>query len=104
MKKEFGSIRQLKSGRFQVRYRDPKSGRDKTARTLDDRALTFASIKEAETYLLHLKSDTLRGLSPYSQQKAKSYTLRAAVKQYFDPDSGSRLNSNLLRTPTPSGY
>jgi integrase len=104
MASKFGSIRKLSSGRFQVRYRDPKSGKDKTARTLDDRALTFASIKEAEIYLLHLKSDTLRGLSPYSKVKAKSYTLRQAVEQYLDPDSGSRLNSKPLRSSTLSGY
>ena len=104
MASKFGSIRKLSSGRFQVRYRDPKSGKDKTARTLDDRALTFASIKDAEIYLLHLKSDTLRGLSPYSKAKVKSYTLRAAVEQYLDPDSGSRLNSKPLRSSTLSGY
>jgi integrase len=47
----FGEIRQLPSGRWQVQYQAP-DGRRRTARTPDDRALTFAGKGAAERWLV----------------------------------------------------
>ncbi len=100
---KFGNIRQLASGRFQVRYYI-EQGLQVTARTLDDKPLTFASRDEARTYLIHLQSDQLRGISPYEVQPTKSYTLRQGVGMYLDATSGSRLQAKPLRKSTAGNY
>jgi integrase len=100
---KFGSIRQLPSGRFQVRYyKEP--GLSVTARTIDDRPLTFTSRELARKYLLHLESDLIRGVSPYEKKKIQSYTLRKRVEMYLDASSGSRLTANPLRASTAANY
>ena len=62
---QFGSVRKLPSGRFQARYIDAAGARI-TARTIYDKALTFATEKQARIYLIHLQSDLERGINPYA--------------------------------------
>ena len=103
MKKiKFGSIRQLASGRYQVRYMI--DGKRFTARTIDDKPLTFESKEEARIYLVHLESDFMRGINPYAIQKKERFTLRDRVQMYLDPISGARLAATPLRAPTIAGY
>ena len=66
-KNEFGSIRQLASGRYQVRYMI--DNQRMSARSIDGRSLTFESFEDARKYLVHLESDLERGLNPYAIQK-----------------------------------
>lgn len=102
-KKSFGSIRQLASGRYQVRYTHPNGARI-TARTIDDKPLTFESYEDARKYLVHLESDLDRGVDPYVIHKKQSFTLRERVEMYLDPVSGARLAASPLRAPTIRGY
>jgi len=67
-KNEFGSIRQLASGRFQVRYMI--DNQRMSARSIDGRSLTFESYEDARKYLLHLEADLERGLIPYADLAA----------------------------------
>ena len=62
-RRRFGSVRQLKSGRWQVRYRDPHTGQLRTAEK------TYATKKEAEIVLAQIEADITRG-------------------QWADPDAG----------------
>lgn len=101
-KTKFGSIRQLASGRFQVRYMI--DGQRFSARTIDDKPLTFESKEEARIYLVHLESDFMRGVNPYAIQKKDRFTLRDRVEMYLDPTSGARLAATPLRAPTIAGY
>ncbi|MEU6767125.1 tyrosine-type recombinase/integrase [Streptomyces sp. NPDC046853] len=55
-RRRFGSVRQLKSGRWQARYRDPATGQ---LRGLDR---TFATKKDAEVALSQVEADISRGL------------------------------------------
>ncbi|MGW5864686.1 tyrosine-type recombinase/integrase [Streptomyces sp. NPDC055239] len=55
-RRRFGSVRQLKSGRWQARYRDPVTGQ---LRSLDK---TFATKKDAEVALSLIEADISRGL------------------------------------------
>ena len=80
---QFGSVRKLKSGRFQARYIDAEGARI-TARTIDDKPLTFASEKQARIYLIHLQSDLERGINPYAVIPASADTLRDRVEMYLD--------------------
>ena len=99
---QFGSIRKLASGRYQVRYSD--DGMYRTARTLDDKPLTFTNEKDARLYLVHLESDLARGNSPYAIERKSSYTIRDRVEMYLDPKSGARLTGKPLRISTLRGY
>lgn len=101
-KNEFGSIRQLASGRYQVRYM--VENQRFTARTIDDKPLTFESYEDARKYLVHLESDLDRGINPYAAKKRESFSLRERVEMYFDPISGARLAAKPLRAPTIRGY
>lgn len=96
---KFGSVRKLNSGRYQVRYID-KNGIRRTARTKDDRALTFSTKREANTYLLHLESDMKRGYTDGDQSKG-SELLRDRIEQYL---SGARLTPGELRESTKKLY
>ena len=100
---KFGNIRQLASGRFQVRYYI-EQGLQITARTIGDKPLTFATRDDARTYLIHLESDLLRGVSPYTIKKIQGYTLRQRVEMYLDATSGSRLTAKPLRDSTSANY
>ena len=100
---QFGSIRKLPSGRFQVRYIDAARNRI-TARTIDNSALTFASEKQARSYLLHLQSDGERGINPYAAAAINVDTLRKRVNLYLDPLAGSRLTAKPLRSSTAANY
>ena len=101
-KNEFGSIRQLASGRYQVRYMI--DNQRMSARSIDGRSLTFESYEDARKYLVHLESDLTRGLNPYLIQKKQSFTLRDRVEMYLDPIAGARLAAKPLRAPTIRGY
>jgi integrase len=100
---QFGSVRKLPSGRFQARYIDA-SGARITARTIDNKALTFATEKQARIYLVHLQSDLERGINPYAVIPASADTLRKRVEMYLDPLAGSRLTSKPLRASTAANY
>ncbi|MHC5702388.1 tyrosine-type recombinase/integrase [Streptomyces tirandamycinicus] len=64
IRRRFGSVRQLKSGRWQARYRDPATGRLRSAEQ------TYATKTDAEVALTHLEADISRG-------------------QWDDPDKGA---------------
>jgi integrase len=100
---QFGNVRKLPSGRFQVRYQD-LDGNPQTAKTIDGRSLTFDSDKQARMYLLHLQSDRARGIDPYAIIPASADTLRKRVDMYLDPLAGSRLTSKPLRLSTARNY
>ncbi|KAB2973265.1 site-specific integrase [Streptomyces sp. SS1-1] len=62
-RRRFGSVRQLKSGRWQARYRDPNTGQLRGAEE------TYATKTDAEVALAHIEADITRG-------------------QWNDPDAG----------------
>ena len=102
--KQFGNIRQLPSGRFQVRYY-PEQGLQVTARTLDGKALTFPSYEQARAWLVQREADFLQKRDPYAQNKSSDdYTLRQGVDQFLNPTSGARLLADPLRKSTSDGY
>lgn len=103
-KNNFGSIRQLASGRYQVRYTHPRSGERISAVGINGKALTFESYEDARKYLVHLESDLMRGLDPYAMIKKESYTLRKRVELYLDPISGARLTADPLARSTIELY
>lgn len=100
---QFGNVRKLPSGRFQVRYQD-LDGNPQTAKTIDGKSLTFENEKQARMYLLHLQSDRARGIDPYAIIPACADTLRKRVEMYLDPLAGSRLTSKPLRLSTARNY
>jgi integrase len=100
---QFGNVRKLPSGRFQVRYIDG-SGARVTARSINNQALTFETQKQASTYLLHLQSDITRGVNPYAIAPVNSDSLRKRVDLYLDPLAGSRLTAKPLRKSTAANY
>jgi integrase len=77
-KRYFGNVRQLPSGRYQVRYTGP-DGITRTGRTPDGRALTFDSRQYADAYLSGVRTDIQRGkwVSPDAPKAARPVTLRA---------------------------
>ncbi|MGP3990667.1 tyrosine-type recombinase/integrase [Streptomyces sp. 3N207] len=54
-RRRFGAVRQLPSGRWQARYRDPSTGLLRSAEK------TYPSKRDAEVALTHLEADILRG-------------------------------------------
>ncbi|MGW3692141.1 tyrosine-type recombinase/integrase, partial [Streptomyces sp. NPDC005125] len=54
-RRRFGSVRQLKSGRWQTRYRDPATGQLRSAEQ------TYATKTDAEVALTHIEADISRG-------------------------------------------
>ncbi|MFC4513353.1 MULTISPECIES: tyrosine-type recombinase/integrase [Streptomyces] len=54
-RRRFGSVRQLKSGRWQARYRDPGTGQLRSAEE------TYATKTDAEVALTHIEADITRG-------------------------------------------
>lgn len=54
-RRRFGSVRQLKSGRWQARYRDPVTGQLRSAEQ------TYATKTDAEVALTHIEADISRG-------------------------------------------
>ena len=96
---DFGSIRQLPSGRFQVRYRDAH-GINRTAKTIAGKALTFTTKTDARTYLIHLESDIKRGKTT-GNTSTGSELLRDRVEKYI---SGARLTKGQLRATTAGLY
>ncbi|MGQ5596129.1 tyrosine-type recombinase/integrase [Streptomyces sp. ESR1.13] len=62
-RRDFGSVRQLPSGRWQVQYRDPETGQLRPA------GKTYATKTDAQVGLTHIESDIARG-------------------QWSDPDAG----------------
>ncbi|UDM00497.1 tyrosine-type recombinase/integrase [Streptomyces longhuiensis] len=65
-RRRFGAVRQLKSGRWQARFRDPGTGQ---LRSADE---TYATKRDAEVALTHIEADITRG-------------------QWSDPDAGKVL-------------
>jgi integrase len=95
----FGSIRQLPSGRFQVRYRD-KYGITRTARTSTNKPLTFPSRKLAQEYLRDLESDMRRGYIDGDTSRGNEI-LRDRVELYL---TDARLTPGELRPRTRKLY
>lgn len=62
-RRRFGTVRQLKSGRWQARYRDPVTGQLRSAEE------TYGTKTDAEVALTHIEADITRG-------------------QWADPDAG----------------
>jgi integrase len=58
-KKQFGSVRKLPSGRWQARYTD-HTGTTRTARTADDRPLTFTAKADAQAWLKAREKEEFR--------------------------------------------
>jgi integrase len=54
-RRRFGSVHQLKSGRWQARFRDPATGQLRTAEE------TYATKTDAEVVLTHIEADITRG-------------------------------------------
>jgi len=96
---KFGSIRQLRSGRFQVRYRDAH-GINRTAKTNAGRALTFTTKTDARTYLIHLESAMDQGKTTGNPSIGLEL-LRDRVEKYI---SGARLTKGQLRATTAGLY
>ena len=63
-RRRFGSVRQLRSGRWQARYRDPATGQLRNAEQ------TYSTKRDAEVALTHIEADISRG-------------------QWSDPDAGT---------------
>ena len=101
---QFGNIRKLKSGRYQVRYTDPMSGQRLTAKGIDGRSLTFSIEKDARIYLINLESSLHLGVNPYAKPRIESCTLMDRINAYLDPSSGARLNGSPLRESTLRNY
>lgn len=59
-RRQFGSVEQLRSGRFQARYRGPDGNRY-PAKTAEGRPLTFGTRKQADTWLAGVHTDIVRG-------------------------------------------
>ncbi|MEV5162734.1 tyrosine-type recombinase/integrase [Streptomyces sp. NPDC053728] len=64
IRRRFGSVRQLRSGRWQARYRDPATGQLRSAEQ------TYATKTDADVALTHIEADISRG-------------------QWEDPDKGA---------------
>lgn len=56
----WGSLRKLSSGRWQARYTGP-DGQTYTARTEDDKPLTFLTKTDARTWLANIHTQIARG-------------------------------------------
>ena len=96
---DFGSIRQLPSGRFQVRYRD-SHGIERTAKTPANKPLTFTTRTTARKYLVNLESDMQRGKTTGSTATGTEL-LRDRVEKYI---IGARLTKGKLRATTSEIY
>ncbi len=101
MKRYFGSVRRLQSGRYQARYTGPDS-RTYAARTPEGRALTFDAKGDAQAWLALRQSEILRGAwLPPAAPKAAPVTVRAYSETWLaDRDlaeSTRLLYSNVLR-------
>src|ERR1035441_4725658 len=73
-RRSFGRVRKLPSGRFQVRYPSP----DKELITASQ---TFASYKEADSYLAVVQADLLRGT--WIDHRSSTITLREYADQWI---------------------
>lgn len=106
IRKQFGTIRKLASGKYQARYF--LDGIQKSARTLDDKPMTFATYDQARKFLNQLELDLDKGINPYeleqARKKSQSYTLRQRVEMYLEPASGARLAHKPLRAATIRNY
>jgi integrase len=106
IRKQFGTIRKLASGKYQARYF--LDGVQQAARTLDDKPMTFATYDLARKFLNQLELDLDKGINPYeierARKKSQSYTLRQRVEMYVDPIAGARLTHKPLRAATVRNY
>ena len=79
----FGSVRKLKSGRFQARYTGP-DGRRYEARSPEGRPMTFDNKETAEAFLAIKQADILRGAwLPPAEPKATPITVRAYAEAWL---------------------
>jgi integrase len=99
IRNKFGSIRQLPSGRFQVRYRDTH-GINRTAKTNTGKALTFDTRTAARKYLVNLESAMDQGKTTGNTSQGLEL-LRDRVDQYI---TGARLTKGQLRATTAGLY
>ncbi|MFF8716426.1 tyrosine-type recombinase/integrase [Streptomyces sp. NPDC015184] len=67
-RRRFGSVRQLRSGRWQARYRDPATGQLRSAEQ------TYATKTDAEVALTHIEADISRGQWEDPDKGAVSFT------------------------------
>ena len=72
----WGRLRKLPSGRWQVRYPGP-DGKTYTARTDEDKPLTFLTKTDARTWLASLQTRMARGL--WEPPEVTAARLRAEV-------------------------
>jgi len=96
---KFGSIRQLPSGRFQVRYRDTH-GINRTAKTNTGKALTFDTRTAARKHLVYLESAMDQGKTTGDTSQGLEL-LRDRVEKYIN---GARLTKGQLRATTAGLY
>lgn len=72
-RRQFGSVSELPSGRFQAKYPGP-DGKRHTAKTADGKPLTFDTRRQADQWLAGVHADILRGLW-VPPAKAKAVTV-----------------------------
>lgn len=87
-KRQFGSIRKLSSGRYQVRFRDPAT------RQLAPAPFTFRTIGEASSWLARAEADLLRG------ERLERYSSTETLADY----SEAWLDHRVLRPRTVELY
>lgn len=88
MARQFGNIRKLPSGRYQVRYPAPPDGVPTPAPT------TFTTKKSAAAYLADVQSDIERGRWKSREQIATEQAETAATRA-FDSRAGRDVTSRL---------
>lgn len=74
-RRQFGSIRQMPSGRYQVRYRDTATG------DLIPASKTFTTKKEANLYLSRLQTDAENGT--VNEQRASTLTIKEYSERWL---------------------
>ena len=77
-RESWGSLRKLPSGRWQVRYPGP-DGNTYTARTDDDKPLTFFTKTDARTWLASVHTKIARG--EWEPPEARAARLRAEAER-----------------------
>ncbi|MGW4042418.1 tyrosine-type recombinase/integrase [Streptomyces sp. NPDC004721] len=78
-RRRFGAVRQLKSGRWQARYRDPASG------VLRSAPNTFATKTDADVWLTTTEAEILKG--SFRDPSAGKITVEEWAKRWFDSAS-----------------
>jgi integrase len=83
-RRQFGHVRRLPSKRWQASYTG-NDGKRYTARTQDDRSLTFATKDDADAWLSLRRAEIVRGAwLPPEPDKAAQQTLREYTARWLD--------------------